>query len=133
MHGKPVETILAYFFGVPAAAGIALSYLQPYLSRAKLWLSAKDEGQRQQVRGIDIPRRSEPNLVFQTPQIGGVGLENNVWSHGGSPNAQRYLALMVPIKNEMLPGKDVGRGEGIKAEIILSTGGTVLREWSPAR
>jgi hypothetical protein len=132
MHGKPIETILAYFVGVGAAAGIALRYLRPYLSRAKVWLSI-DEGQRQRVGGIAIPPRNEPNLVFQTPQIGGVGLENNVWSHGGSPNAQRYLALMVPIKNEILPGKDVGRGEGIKAEVIVSTGGTVLCEWSPAR
>ena len=132
MHGKPLETILAYFFGVAAAAGIALHYLQPYLSRLMVWPSTKGEGQRQQVGGIAIPPRNEPNLVFQSPEIGGIGLENNVWSRGGSPIAQRYLALMVPIKNEMLPGKDVGRGEGIKAEVILSSGGTVLREWSPA-
>jgi hypothetical protein len=133
IHGKPPEIILAYFFGVAAAAGTALHYLQPYLSRAKVWLSTKDEAQRQQVGGIPIRPRSEPNIVFQTPQIGGIGLENNVWSHGGSPNAQRYVAWMVPIKNEMLPGKAVGRGEGIKAEVIVSTGGTVLCEWSPAR
>lgn len=133
MHGKPVEMILAYFFGVGAAAGIALHYLQPYLSRAKVWLSTKNEGQRQGVGGIAIPPRNEPNLVFQTPQIGGISLENNVWSHGGSPNSQRYLAWMVPIKNEILPGKNVGRGEGIKAEVIGSTGGTVQCEWSPAK
>jgi hypothetical protein len=78
------------------------------------------------------PAAPPPNLVFQTLQMGGRSLENGVWSQGGGPNAQRYIAWVAPIKNEYRPEKPVGRARGIKAEIILSVGGQILRQWSPA-
>ena len=75
---------------------------------------------------------AEPNLVFKTPVMGG-GLicRDNVWTRGHS-DTLRYIAWVVPIKNEAIPGKEVAKAERITAEIVLSSGGTPLLEVSPA-
>jgi hypothetical protein len=76
--------------------------------------------------------RAEPNLVFKTPLMGGgLTCQNNVWTQGYS-DTLRYIAWRVPIKNEAIPGKEVGKAERITAEIVLSSGGTSLLEVSPA-
>jgi hypothetical protein len=123
IHGQPIYVVLFWGFATSVVAFGAVHILLDLLDKKK---------QTQQLEPTSPPS-NEPNLVFQTLEVGGIGLENDLWLHGGGPNAQRYRAWMLPIKNEMLPGKDVGKAEGIKAEVIVSTGGAVLCEWSPAR
>jgi hypothetical protein len=122
LHHQPLYISILCFL---AASALTLATSHYAL---KVW----DRMRKENEKASEIPSIPAPNLVFQPLQLGGRSLANGVWYAEGGPNAQRHIAWVAPIKNEYLPDRKVGKAQGIKAEIILSVGGHVLRQWSPA-
>jgi hypothetical protein len=122
-HGRPLYAIIFWGFATTtvAFAGVRIGW--------SLWEKRKRRVESKS--NTPSPKEPEPNLVFKTPVMGG-GLicRDNVWTHGYS-DSLRYIAWIVPIKNEAVPGKEVAKAEKITAEIVLSSGGTSLLEVSP--
>jgi hypothetical protein len=123
-HGQPLYVVLFWGF---AASTVALGTVHIGWN---LW--EKRKRRKDAKSDASSPKEPEPNLVFKTPVMGGgLILRDNVWTHGYS-DSLRYVAWIVPIKNEAVPGKEVSKAERITAEIVLSSGGTSLLEVSPA-
>jgi hypothetical protein len=67
----------------------------------------------------------EPNLQFEDRyETPGMELISNVWkSNGNNLPISNYQGLLIPVRNDSVPGKVVGLAQKIKAQVILSING----------
>jgi len=126
----PQARILGWLFIVIGFGGCA------YWGKTEIgeWLQKRDQSIAARVLAGNLPAKEspKPNLVSYAIKYGGFAVNNGTWTRNTYPDQVSYRGIMLAIKNEPIPGKQVGDAVKLSAQVIISRGGGHLCSATPA-